>query len=241
MFELPPVEEGAFGNLSFESIAKILFTIRSQPHPLRQLEVAELKITSLMEALEHNWLKSRKCERSLLLKQHRIQELEAKAELTLEESIKLENYRDELIIATRSAARSQALVRDARTELAVALQEKERILAQNPEFKELTYLEIQHNYAHAVFHASLAKTIAVKNLAAQSLLPEEVVSIFADLGDPDTARAVLERSREVAQKIVDKISPFLQESNDFSQFVGEEMSELQRLLSQQGDENVAGR
>jgi hypothetical protein len=241
MFELPPAEESALGNLSLESIAKIIFTIRAQAHPLRQLEVAELKINTIMEALEHNWLKSRKRERSLLLKQQQISELESKPELTLLESIRLNNYQDELVVATRSFGRLQALVRDAQTELAVISQEKERILAQNPEFRELTYLEIQQRYSHAVFSASLAKTIAVKNLAAQTLIPEEVVSIFADLSDGDTSTSVLEQSKEVAQRIIERINPCLQESLDLSHLSGEEMDELKKLLAKQEDKNGTGR
>jgi hypothetical protein len=182
-----------------------------------------------MEALEHNWLKARKHERGLTLKKHRINELQVNPDRSLEEDIKIANYQDELVVAERQYTRTLALVRDAEMELAAALQEKERILAKNPEFLDLSYSELQQRYSHLVFCSSLAKTIAVKRISHELNIPEEVISILADL-DSETAGFVLRQSGEVAKTICGQLPLSVEPVFDLSQLTKEQITELQKAI-----------
>lgn len=188
-------------NLSINSQGAILYEIQKQErvHWFLGLRQAELIIQDKQAALEHNYYEQKKQEREIKRSQLKIQFLSSSADPL--DQLEIEELEDKLAIARSAIDNLSPLLRDAVMEHQTALQERSRILRENPIAQSLTYEELQANITPECLNQKLSHYTASRIWASQNHLPEGVGELLFDLSDRDRD-FVMSREMEIRSGVI---------------------------------------
>lgn len=174
-----------FANLS-NSAAGVRLSIRQEPHWLHQLKQCELTIRAREADLDEQQQVQKRCDRQL------------KRYEFLARWLRLGWARDEAAYLRRCRDRTLPLIRDAEMELAIAREERDRILSEHPEITTLDYRSAQESYTEEALLSHLGRFCAARIWAAQRGLPESVGEAIANLSETQRQQVMLVVQKELS-------------------------------------------
>ena len=186
-------------HLGANSLAAVRHEIRKQEriHWTAGLRQAELIVRDKLDALHQSEVQARKCSRNLRLLKHEYDELNARRDaLTFKEEIRIEEIEDEVVAAKRDWFNIQPLLRDANMEMEAAAQERDRIVKDHPECKDLSFQELQELYGQPALMNKLASFFAAEAWASMNHLPSSVGHLVLDTA-PENREMLMRLEAEI--------------------------------------------